>query len=431
MGSLYESCCEHNTLNLSIDDAPEEYQKYIDGLIDKIFKAQAAPEADPNLIRAYGTKLEQGVLKGYGKKLADVDWDTPDYHTITALQSNIWHFSAAKTYTQLKDMSAALVDGQGNIRSKNDFKIEAGKIAGQHLTWLGTEYDTAIASGQMAGKWVSIQAQKETFPLLEFDAVIDDHSSNICPPLNKIILPVDHPFWKKYYPPNHFNCRSTVRQLRSGEVTPDKDIVYPEKIGAMFENNVGISGQVFPPDHPYYVDAPPHVISNATLYMPIKDQYITAYKAGDGTELAINRKTVEADKDDLPNLIKVGKALADKGIKVDILPEIHAAETDLRKALLPDVKAGKNPDMLLNETDYTELKTPGEPVTYKKLLSNIANASKQADRIIVELTEEYDTALLRQAAIDRFKAFPEINDIGFVTVDAEYIEYLRDKMSEG
>ncbi|QTE36016.1 phage minor head protein [Mucilaginibacter gossypii] len=378
-------------------------------------------------MRAYGKKLESGVIKGYGKKLSDVDWDTPDYHTITALQNNVWQFSAAKTHTQLKDMSAALVDATGKIRSLQEFRIEARNISGQQLNWLGTEYQTAIASGQMAGKWVSIQEQKETFPFLEFDAIVDDHSSNICPPLNKVIKRVDDPFWKKYYPPNHFNCRSTVRQLRDAKETPDKDIVYPEKVGAIFQNNVGITGMVFPRDHAYYVDAPPHVINNATLYMPVKDQYITAYKSGDGTELAVNRKTAIEKAPDLEDLIKVGKVLADKGIAVDILPGIHASETDLRKVLLPGVPEGKNPDLLINGEGYADVKKPETPITFRKLQRNIANGTKQADRVIVLLDEEYDIELLKQAAADRFRALEGINEIGFVTQDGEYIEYKRPK----
>jgi len=363
-------------------------------------------------------------MEGYGKKLPDIAWDSPDYRTITALQNNVWQFSAAKTHTQLRDMSKALVDADGKVRSFKEFQAEARAITGQQLNWLGTEYQTAIASGQMAGKWVTIQEQKETFPLLEFDAVIDDHSSTICPPLDKVRLPVDDPFWKKYYPPNHFNCRSTVRQVRDGKITPAKDIVYPEKMGAMFENNVGITGTIFPPGHAYYTDVPPHVINNSTLYMPKADQYIVKYKAADGTELAVHRKTDIAGGPDLSNLVKAGKALADKGYTVDILPEIHASEAELRKALLPGVEPGKNPDMVFKK-DYADLKSPEDPVTFKKLQRNIANGAQQADRVIVMLKEDYAEALLKKAAQDRFAALKDIKEIGFVTRDGEYIEFTR------
>jgi hypothetical protein len=422
---LYAGCCDHlpdagKMITLSADA-----EKYIDDLIKAIFDNKDIPDTSPELIQAYGTKLGDAVVKGYGSKLSELDWNTPDYEMLTQLQNNVWQFSAAKTHTQMRDMGKALIGPDGKVRSFDDFKREAQAITGEQLKWLRTEYDSAIAGAQMAAKWVKIQAEKETFPLLEFDAVIDDHSSNICPPLNKVTLPVDHPFWLKFYPPNHFKCRSTVRQLRKGEVTPDEDIQYPEKIQPMFAGNVGIDGMIFSRDSAYYVDAPPHIINNATLYMPADEQYITKYLAEDGTAVTANRKTDIENKPDYVKLLKVGEVLAKNGKTVDILPEIHASETELRTTLLPGVADGKNPDAVVNG-EYTEVKTPTEPVTFKKLQRAVANAVQQADRVVIELTEPYDEHLMKLVAEERFKTVAGLNDIGFVTVDGEYIEFKND-----
>lgn len=413
-------------IDLSADDeTPEAYQKYIDALIQKIWKAKEAPEVDPNLIRAYGALLDEAVVKGFGKTPAEIDWNTPDYETITQLQNNVWQFSAAKTNTQMRDMSAALVDGDGKIRSYEDFKREAQSITDEQLNWLRTEYDTAIGGAQMAAKWLTIQAQKATLPLLEFDAVIDSHTSTICRPLNGVIRPVDDPFWKKYYPPNHFNCRSTVRQLRDGEITPVDKIEYPESVPDMFKVNLGQEHLIYPPGSNYYKDTPAHVINNATLYMPEDEQYITKYEAEDGTKVSVNRKTDIAAGEDLKDLIEVGKVLADRGITVDILPEIHASETTLREALLPGVADGKNPDITANG-EYTEVKKASD-ASYTRLQKLVANAAKQADRVIVLLEQSYSEDVLKAAANERFRAFPDLKEIGFVTVDGEYIEFINDQ----
>ncbi|MEO7212646.1 phage minor head protein [Mucilaginibacter sp.] len=424
---MYHSCCGGHAINLSLDDAPKAYQDYIDKLIDRIFKAQAAPDADPTLIRTYGNKLESGIIKGFGKTLADVDFTTPDSKTLVSLQNNVWQFSAAKTYTQMKDMSAALVDANGKVRSFEEFRREAQQITGEQLRWLKTEYDTAIGSGQAAAQWLQIQAEKDTFPFLEYDAVLDDRTSQICIHLDGIIKAVDDPFWDTYYIPNHFGERSVIRRLREGKVTPDDEIVHPEKMAAIFKNNVGKNGWAFSPDSNYFVDAPPHVVKNATLYMPENDQYVIRYKGEAGVELSVNRKTLIENKPDLPDIEKAGKALVDKGRSVDILPEIHAKETDLRKALLPDVANGKNPDILLDRADYADVKKPQTPANYKTLMRNVAGAAQQADRIIVLLEQEYERALLKQVAEQRFKDFPDILEIGFVTADGEYIEFHRPK----
>lgn len=323
-------------------------------------------------------------------------------------------------------MNDALIGPDGKIRGYDDFKREAQNITDTQLNWLRTEYDTAIGSAQMASKWQSIQEQKDIFPLLEFDAVIDDRTSAICRPLNGVVKPVDDPFWDQYYPPNHFNCRSTVRQLRTGSVTDSADIEYPEKVPDMFKFNVGKKAIAFPEGHPYYDDMPPHLLNNATLYMPEDEQYLIKYEAEDGTQLQANRQADITNGSDYENLLTVGKVLADHGIVVDILPEIHANEDGLRSELLPGVKAGKNPDITI-DGQYAEVKTPVDPITHDKIQQLIANGAKQADKVIVLLDQEYNTDDLEQTARERFRVFPDLTEIGFVTSDAEYIAFKNDQ----
>lgn len=424
---MYASCCEHHAVNLSADDAtPQGYQKYIDGLIQQLYDAEQTPDTDPVLIRAYGEKLNEAVVDGFGSTLKDIAWNAPEYPVLTALENNVWQFSAAKAFTQVQNMAEALVGADGKIKSFEEFRRDAQQIAGQQLNWLRAEYDTAIASGQMAAKWQTIQAQKEALPLLEFDAVIDDRTSSICRPLNKVIRPVDDAFWKMYYPPNHFNCRSTVRQLREGEITPVKHIQYPEKVPDGFKTNVGIDNKVFPEDSDYYKGTPAYIVNNATLYMPQEEQYIVKYEAEDGTQLLANRQTDIKAGEDYDDLLKVGEALADQGITSHILPVIHTSEDELRAELLPGVKEDKNPDMNI-DGEYYEVKTPTDPITYAKLQKNVADAAQQADRVIVLLDQEYSTDLLQKVAEERFRTFPDLQEIGFVTSDGEYLEFQRDK----
>ena len=423
---MYYGCCTHHAKGDATILLSNGGGNYLSALISHIFNSGEIPDIDPELLRAYGSKLDSAVTTGYGAAPADLEWNTPDYEMLTKLQNDVWQFSAAKTNTQLRDMGKALIGPDGKVRSFKDFKIAAQEIVGEQLNWLQTEYDTAVAGAQMAPKWVTIQANKEILPLLEFDAVIDDRTSTICRPLNKVIRPVDDPFWNMYYPPNHFNCRSTVRQLRSGEITPVKDIQYPEKVPDMFKVNLGKEHLIFPPGSAYYKDTPTYVTNNATLYMPESEQYITKYKAADGTTVAVNRKTDIAGGQDLNDLLKVGTILADKGISVQILPEIHASETELRAELLPGVKGDKNPDMKV-DGNYAEVKTATDPASYTRLQKLIANAEKQADRVIILLEEKYSEDVLKAAANDRFKAFPGLLEIGFVTADREYIEFTNDQ----
>ncbi|PGH37537.1 MAG: hypothetical protein CRN43_20590, partial [Candidatus Nephrothrix sp. EaCA] len=99
--------------------------------------------------------------------------------------------------------------------------------------------------------------------MLEFDAVTDAQTADICAPLHGTVLPFDHPFWKTYYPPNHWNCRSAVRQLNSGtdsaRVTPEGDLKHID-IKPMFRINMAERGLAFPAEHPYFKEAPEWVM---------------------------------------------------------------------------------------------------------------------------------------------------------------------------
>ncbi len=220
-------------------------------------KGMPADLTDKEMIMLIADQLWSGVKEGYGNDLTTIDFTTPDWNMLASLQKDVWHFSAAKDYNHLRELSNALIGSDGNIRTFSEFKKAASLINDKYVkSQLSAEYNLAIAGSQMAGKWVDIERDQDIFPLLEFDAVLDGRTTELCRSLNGTILPVNHPFWKTYYPPNHFNCRSTVRKLRSGTVTND---IPSADIPKMFQTNLAQEGLIFPKGHAYYVDLPDKV----------------------------------------------------------------------------------------------------------------------------------------------------------------------------
>lgn len=57
----------------------------------------------------------------------------------------------------------------------------------------------------------------QTFPIWAFDVVDDDDTSDICLALVGQAYPADSSIWDSLYPPNHYNCRTTVVALTSAE----------------------------------------------------------------------------------------------------------------------------------------------------------------------------------------------------------------------
>jgi uncharacterized protein with gpF-like domain len=109
---------------------------------------------------------------------------------------------------------------------------------------------------------VQINESAAYLPLLEFDAVVDRRTSEQCRNFDKVIKPIKDVFWSLYYPPNHFGCRSTVRQRSSGAITATESIVMPD-IPDMFKTNLAAHGFAFPPGHPYYNGLPESFLSDA------------------------------------------------------------------------------------------------------------------------------------------------------------------------
>lgn len=268
LNELYAPCCEHNNLpQLAAGD--DDLQKKIDAMVQQVYDETGLPKAELNkeITEYFANHLWNGVTDGYGSDLSGIDYNTPDYNMLESLQKNVWQFSAAKNYQQLVSLSKALVDDDGKLRTFAEFKRVASTINDQYINqWLRTEYDTAVGGAQMASKWTDIKENSAT-KLLEFDAVMDTHTSELCSSLNGVKKPVDDEFWNTYYPPNHFNCRSTVRQLNEGEETPTSKIVYPEKMPAMFKTNLAKQGLVFPKSHPYYDGCPHNVLNEAVVMM--------------------------------------------------------------------------------------------------------------------------------------------------------------------
>lgn len=360
-------------------------------MVRTVYKNGGIPDKlDADVVNQVAGKLWQGIEQGYGQKLVSIDYDTPDFAMLASLRKNVWQFSSAKNYQQLRAMSDALIGPDGKLRSYAEFKRAVQPIVGDHATWLETEYRTAVASAQMAAKWTRIQQDKDLFPLLQFDAVIDDRTTELCSSLNGVIRPVDDPFWDQYYPPNHFNCRSTVRQLQQGEITPDDKISYPD-LPAYFKTNLAKFGIAFPPGHPYYKGLPASVLGASFFLQPEADQYKTIFEAEGKGALKAHILTLLEKDTDLNNLIQAGKAMARRGDTVEILPRIHPKETGVRADLLPGVKENKNPDYRING-EYAELESP-QSLKRRAVYNRIRSGSQQAGVVILQMPEKYNGEL--------------------------------------
>lgn len=217
-------------------------------------------DIDVELVRYLADEYFKATQEGYGVQLSEIDYDTPDYEMLRKLQENVYHFAGAKNYQEMKAITKELVNAEGKLRTFSEFKQVAFEILKEYNTaWMETEYNFAVAAGQMGATWTRIQENKQDIPLLKYLTVGDDRVRPAHKELEGVTRPVDDTFWDLYYPPNGWNCRCDVLQIQTGKVTPVNDIVTPDDMPALFKTNLAKNGMVFPKDHPYYTGVPEKV----------------------------------------------------------------------------------------------------------------------------------------------------------------------------
>lgn len=76
--------------------------------------------------------------------------------------------------------------------------------------YLENVYRTNMMTQYSIGNYKQQYEVIEEFPYWEYSAIEDNRTTNICKQLDGVIKKYDDSFWSIYYPPNHFQCRSTV-----------------------------------------------------------------------------------------------------------------------------------------------------------------------------------------------------------------------------
>lgn len=360
-----------------------DYDDLIGDLARSIFNNENRNIYSPELVQKTAKDLTEAISEGYGN--IGIDWDTPDHLMIEKLIENVFSFSAAKNYHQLRDITYTLKDEKGKLREFSDFKKQIEDLGYKYNTdWLQTEYQTAVASSTMAARWVEYQKEADIFPMLQYQTVGDSRVRVSHQLLDGTIKPINDPFWSTYYPPNGWNCRCDVLQVPESDVKPINPVELPY-VPDMFKTNLAKNGLLFPKDHPYYEGVPKDVLRRSMQYLP-KDYAFRSRKQY--VEHAMLQYEPEANENR-----EIAKALSKTGLMdIKLMPRLHEKEANLRVKLYGKDYCDKHP------TKCPDSFISGEAVEFKEAGRNnmskrILEASTQADIIVLKtkeiLTDEY------------------------------------------
>lgn len=213
--------------------------------------------------------LSEGVKVGMGT----VEMGVADTALYQELEANIYMFSSAKTFQQTLEMSDALLNEKGELRSLKEFKEAAKEIfiryngdgTAEDINpgWITAEYNTAITQAGNAKKWKQVEERKHVLPYLRRVAVGDELVCEICGALHNITARVDDPIWNTVAGAAHFNCRCIEEQLGPDEGEENEwseeemqDAVELSGMPEEFKYNPGKVVEIFSTEgrsqHPYF-----------------------------------------------------------------------------------------------------------------------------------------------------------------------------------
>lgn len=133
------------------------------------------------------------------------------------LQRSDYIFSGIKTFHELNEAFPSLLDSNGNRKPFEQFLNDVHKIDQTYnQNYLRAEYNFVQASATMAAKWEEFQQDGDRYNL-QYRTANDDRVRPEHAALDRVTLPMSDPFWEEYYPPNGWNCRCTVVQVRKSK----------------------------------------------------------------------------------------------------------------------------------------------------------------------------------------------------------------------
>lgn len=349
-------------------------------------------------------------------------------------------FSGLKTFHELNEAFPSLLDENGNRKSFEQFYNDVKKIDKTYnQNYLHAEYNFVHASAQMAAKWEQFTEDGDRYNL-QYRTAGDDKVRPEHAALNGVTRPMNDPFWETYYPPNGWNCRCTVVQVRKSKypLTPTdeamqrgEEALQSDKKG-IFRFNPGKQQKAVPDYNPYTIKrcrdcdiakgkvnlafVPENELCEACKLVrecwrnkkkDTKETFITC-----PTNKGKLRVSSLHGKNEKKENVSVGSFLANK----------HGYEIDL----IANPSDKKSPDSY-NKTlgVYQEYKVSKTP-TKNSIDSLIRSAAKQAEHIVLVADSQTPLGILADAIKSRVRR-TEVESLTLIVGDKDVI-YSRSQM---
>ena len=128
----------------------------------------------------------------------------------TAMEINLYRFSAAKTLAEIQELNQIFRESA----NYKEFEQRASTVCEAfNKRWQKTEYDTAYNSALSTSRYRQMLKLTKGAPYWEYVTARDERVRETHRGLDGVILRFDDERWQKIYPPNGWRCRCVVSSL--------------------------------------------------------------------------------------------------------------------------------------------------------------------------------------------------------------------------
>ncbi|WP_373701643.1 phage head morphogenesis protein [Porphyromonas loveana] len=340
-----------------------------------------------------------------------LEYEVPE-EVLYALDNNAYIFSGFKTYHSLREVGLSLTTDEGEIKPYRQFLGEVHEIdAKYNRHYLEAEYDHAVGSAMMAGKWHEQTKGGDKY-YLQYRTAADSAVRPAHQKLEGITLPSSDPFWSSYYPPNGWRCRcDVVEVLRedyemsdSEEASKLGDTVLTTNKERVFKFNPGKELKLYPDKHPYFGK---HGIDHCSTDGRGKECELLG-RILEGKE---EYTKVETSRGELLRHRDIGAQELNQNIMVGRYLAERYGESIV---LLPEEQGKKRADSYNNtRAQYEEYKVL-ESHTLNAIKMAIRKGAHQANNVVLWLKDEVPSEIIGRALGSRFKDYPNLQSVRII-----------------
>ena len=203
---------------MSLSKEQEQIRKQLSGLFDGMMRTLYSQKGSEFRIEVLAEPKVQEFINAHAGALDSTFKQVEMSDAMRKrLQRSDYIFSGMKTFHELNEAFPSLLDSNGNRKTFEAFLNDVRKIDNTYNSnYLRAEYNFVQSSAEMAAKWERFSEDGDRYNLQYRTAndgkVRPEHAA-----LNGVTLPPSDPFWEEYYPPNGWNCRCTVVQVRKSK----------------------------------------------------------------------------------------------------------------------------------------------------------------------------------------------------------------------